>query len=226
MRRLIVLRPEPGASETKSHAEALGLDPVFAVPLFSIEPLGWEAPEPAGFDALLLTSANAIRQGGDQLQKLRGLSAHCVGQATADAARGAGFDIASVGKAGVQRLLGSIESDQRLLHLAGEDRTEIELAKQEITIVPVYRAAELPPPENFDLANGAVVLVHSRRAGARLAQLTEAGALDRSSIAIAAISDSAAAAAGGGWELREAAEKPDERSLLELAHRMCNTAEQ
>ena len=35
-----------------------------------------------------------------------------------------GFDIASVGEAGVDRLLGSIEPGLRLLHVVGEDRKE------------------------------------------------------------------------------------------------------
>lgn len=224
MRRLIVLRPEPGASETKRRAEALGLKTTL-MPLFKIEPVAWEAPDPAGFDALLLTSANAVRHGGDQLHAMRGLKTHCVGQATADAARDAGFDIGSVGKAGVERLLGSIESDERLLHLAGEDKTQIDRPKQAITTVTVYRSAELPAPVNLDQANDAIVLVHSGRAGARFCRLADAAALDRSKIAIAAISELAAVAAGDGWERRESAVRPDERSLLELACAMCNTAE-
>ena len=60
MRRLLVLRPEPGASATAGRARTLGLDPVL-MPLFEIEPIAWTAPDPAGFDALLLTSANAVR---------------------------------------------------------------------------------------------------------------------------------------------------------------------
>jgi len=223
MRRLIVLRPEPGASETKERAEALGLEAVL-MPLFKVEPVAWELPDAGSFDALLFTSANAIRHGGEQLQDLRGLKAHCVGQATADVARGAGFDIASVGKAGVERLLGSLEGDERLLHLAGEDRTDVGHAKQRITPVTVYRSAERAAPANLHLAQGAVALVHSARAGARFGQLVDDAGLDRPKIAIAAISDAAAAGSGEGWERREAAESPEERSLLELARSMCDTA--
>ena len=123
MRRLLVLRPEPGASATVKRACEQGLEAV-AVPLFEVEPMGWQAPEAASFDALLLTSANAIRHGGDDLAKLRGLRVYAVGEATAQAARDAGFDIAATGDAGVDRLLGSIEPDARLLHLCGDDRRE------------------------------------------------------------------------------------------------------
>ena len=123
MRRLIVLRPEPGASATVERARALGLDAV-AIPLFRIEPIAWTAPDAGQFEGLLLTSANAVRHGGDQLEHLRGLPVYAVGEATAEVARAAGFDIASQGEAGVDRLLGSIEPDLKLLHLAGESRRE------------------------------------------------------------------------------------------------------
>ena len=46
MRRLLVLRPEPGASATVERARALGLDAV-AMPLFEVEPVAWDAPDPA-----------------------------------------------------------------------------------------------------------------------------------------------------------------------------------
>ena len=82
MRRLLVLRPEPGASETVRRAHERGLDAV-AIPLFEIETARWEVPEAGGFDGLLLTSANAVRHGGEQLQALRGLPVYAVGQATA-----------------------------------------------------------------------------------------------------------------------------------------------
>ena len=92
MSRVLVLRPEPGASATVEGARRRGLDAV-AVPLFSIDPVAWDPPE-AAFDGLLLTSANAVRCGGEKLQSLRGLPAYTVGEATAEAAREAGFDIA------------------------------------------------------------------------------------------------------------------------------------
>ena len=96
MRRVVVLRPEPGASETVARARKLGLDAV-AIPLFEVEPMDWTAPEAGGFDGLLLTSANAVRHGGEQLQSLRGLPVYVVGKSTGGAAREAGFDVKSVG---------------------------------------------------------------------------------------------------------------------------------
>ena len=69
MRRMIVLRPEPGASTTVANARKLGMDSV-AAPLFEIEPVEWQAPEPTGFDGLLLTSANGGRFSGAQIASL------------------------------------------------------------------------------------------------------------------------------------------------------------
>jgi uroporphyrinogen-III synthase len=216
MRRVLALRPEPGASATVQRARELGLDAV-AIPLFTVEPLEWEAPEPEGFDGLLLTSANAMRHGGEHLTKLRALPVYAVGQATADAARDAGFDVAATGDADIDRLLDSIEADLRLLHPCGADRREPTEPRQGITAIPVYRAKPIDRPD-LAAAKGAVALVHSPRAGRRLAELVR----DRTSIAVAAISTAAAEAVGSGWEKVEAAEQPSDDALLALAARLCN----
>jgi uroporphyrinogen-III synthase len=216
MRRVLVLRPEPGANATVERARKLGLE-ALAVPLFEVEPLDWEAPDAGGFDGLLLTSANAVRHGGKQLRKLRGLAVHAVGAATAEASRELGFDIATTGDAGVDRLLGSIEPDLGLLHLCGEDHRQPQDARQRITSIPVYRATPVERPD-LSGAKGAVALVHSPRAGRRFAELVE----DRGSVAIAAISTAAAEAVGSGWEMVESAEEPNDDALLALAARLCN----
>ena len=219
MRPLLVLRPEPGARATAERARKLGLDPVL-LPLFEVEPIEWAAPDPTAFDALLLTSANAIRMGGSQLERLRGLSVHAVGQATADAAREAGFDVATIGEAGVERLLDSLVPDLKLLHLCGEDRREAD-ARQSITPLAVYRSRALPDV-NVGAAKGAVALIHSPRAGRRFTELVDAAPLDRRTIAIAAISAAAADAVGGGWAAVEISERPADDVLLALAARLCN----
>jgi len=220
MRRLYILRPEPGASETVEQARALGID-ALAMPLFEVEPLEWEAPDSGNFDALLLTSANAVRHGGEQLHGLRGVPVHAVGEATAEAAREAGFDIASTGDTGVERLLASIKTDLRLLHLCGEHRTAVE-AKRHITQIPVYRSAELPVPRNFPAVADQAIAIHSPRAGRRLGELVNEARIARSTVRIAAISQTAASAAGDGWQTCEAAERPDSMSLLALAARLCD----
>jgi uroporphyrinogen-III synthase len=214
MTRVLVLRPEPGASETVTKARNLGLDAV-AVPLFKIEPMVWETPEPGSFDGLLLTSANSIRHGGNQIEQFRGLKVYAVGEATAQAAREAGFDIASTGDAGVDRLLGSIEGDLKLLHLCGDERREPNKPRQPITSMAVYRAVALPAPK---LPGEGLALIHSPRAGRRLAELVE----DRTQMSLAAISGAAAEAAGDGWKSVSVADPPSDDALLALGARLCN----
>ena len=219
MRRLVVLRPDPGASATVERAQAIGLD-AFAMPLFKVEPLDWEAPD-GSFDALLLTSANAVRHGGGGIRRLRRLPVYAVGEATAAAAREAGLRIAASGEGGVVGLLGSIPAEFRLLHLCGEHRIEAQSA-QAITAVPVYRSSALPAPADLRRIEGQVAAVHSPRAGQRLAELAGRAAIDRATVRIAAISAAAAAAAGPGWERCEAADAPVEAALLALAARLCD----
>ena len=220
MRRLVIVRPEPGASATARAAEAIGLEAV-KLPLFKVQPVGWVVPDAAEFDALLLTSANALRHGGPALEGLLGMQAHCVGEATAAAAREAGFRVETVGAAGVDWLLSRLPSDLRLLHLCGEHRREPP-GVQSIVAVPVYRSLELPVPQAIGEAEGAVVCVHSPRAASALARALNGSGLARDSIALAAISEAAAQAAGSGWEAVEAADSPTEARLLAIAARLCN----
>jgi uroporphyrinogen-III synthase len=213
--RVLVLRPEPGASETLRKARERGLD-ALAIPLFEIEPVAWETPDPARFDGLLLTSANALRHGGAGLAGLKSLPVHAVGAATADAAREAGFTIAGIGSGGVAELLDSIPPDLRLLHLCGEDRAQPD-SRRTVTTLVVYRSK---PVEIAGLGEvgGGVALIHSPRAGKRFAEL----ASDRGSFAIAAISRAAADAVGTGWRSVAVAPQPADDALLALAARLCN----
>ena len=217
MTRVIVLRPEPGASATVARARGLGLDAV-SIPLFEVEAVAWEAPDPAAFDALLLTSANAIRLGGPALEVFRALPVHAVGSATAEAARAAGFAIASSGSGPVDKLIEQLEPGLRLLHLSGEDRRIPTRPRQVIEAVPVYRSRAIEPPPSLARTSGALVLVHSPRAGQRFAELIE----DRRRIAIAAISAAAAEAVGSGWVEVHIAAEPGDDALLALAARLCN----
>ena len=216
MRRVLVLRPEPDASATVERARERGLDAV-AVPLFEVEPIDWDAPEPASIDGVLLTSANAVRHGGEQLRRFRGLKTYAVGDATAAAAKDAGFDLAAIGDSGVDRLLGSIGADLTLFHPSGEDRREPEKARQKITAVAVYRAWPINAP-GLSASPGSVALIHSPRAGRRFAELVS----DRGGISVAAISDAAAESVGDRWQAVEAADQPCEDALLALAARLCD----
>ena len=218
MATLLVLRPEPAASATVAKAREQGLE-ALALPLFKLEPVAWEAPDPGGFDGLLLTSANAVACAGEQVAKLRGLKVYAVGEATAGAARDAGFDVASTGDSGIDRLLGSIEPVLKLLQLAGEDRRAPDNARQSITPIVVYRSRTVEPP-HIPGGSEAIALIHSPRAGRQFAELVH----ERRDISIVAISQAAADAAGEGWKSVDIAERPSDDALLALAARLCNNS--
>ncbi|MBN9252948.1 MAG: uroporphyrinogen-III synthase, partial [Mesorhizobium sp.] len=92
MRRVLITRPEPGASHTARKLAELGFEPVL-LPLSDTIPL---FPEPSAVPsdaaAVAITSANAIRHAApDLLSALSSLPCHAVGTKTAQAARSAGF---------------------------------------------------------------------------------------------------------------------------------------
>ena len=118
-RLLAVLRPEPGNAATAARIEALGLRAI-RLPLFAVRALDWIRPDPATHDALVLTSANAIRFGGAGLAVIRHLPVLAVGPKTAEIARAAGFDVMAVGDGDAAALIALAEARgiDRALHLA------------------------------------------------------------------------------------------------------------
>ena len=213
---ILILRPRPGAEETARRCAALAL-PCRIVPLFAIAPLEWSAPPTDRFDALLLTSANAMRHAGVGLAALAALPCWCVGTATADAARQAGLTVARTGASGVQALVDEAPP-ARLLWLAGDMPSPLTLPPGgAVTAVPVYRAAPLPVAPDA-LAEGEVALLHSPRAAARLAAI----APDRGALALVAISEAAARAAGPGWRTVRIAARPDDSEMVAIAAELCH----
>ena len=209
----MVLRPEPGAAQTAARLTALGV-PVRRQPLFAVRPVTWHAPDPDRFDALLLTSANAVRHAGPELQRLRALPVLAVGAATAAVASAAGLTVELIGNADAAALVerGRAAGFARLLHLAGRERTQTGAA-----VVTVYGSD--PAPIDAATARGwadQVALRHSPRAARRFAALADAHGVDRTRIAVAALSAAVADAAGDGWGLRVAADRPADAALVAL----------
>ena len=202
---LAVLRPEPGNAATARRIEALG-HIALRLPLFEVRPLVWDMPDLAGVDALLVTSANAIRHGGPGLAALRHLPVVAVGAATARAAEAAGFDVKLTGAGGVAEVLRDA-GDLRLLHLAGRDRVQ----ETGLPTLAVYASEPLPIGPT-PLA-GTIALIHSPRAGVRLAEIMPV----RRHTAIAALSAAVLAAAGIGWRSVAVAERPTDEALIAAA---------
>lgn len=224
---LVILRPEPGASRTAAAAAAMGLQPV-AAPIFRLEPLPWRVPAHA-FDAVVMTSGNAARLGGAGIAAFTALPCYAVGDTTATEARKAGFSDVRTGASDGAALVRQIEADgiTCALHLCGREHKCLEAIAVTILSQPVYAAEAndvLSGQAITALAAGkALVLIHSPRAGALFAVLSDRSGVPRDHVRIAAISRAAADAAGPGWQAIGIAAKPRDEALLELAVKLCKT---
>jgi uroporphyrinogen-III synthase len=218
----LILRPEPGAAATFERATAAGFQAV-ASPIFVVQAVQWAAPDAVAHDALMLTSANAVRQAGPALARYRHLPAFAVGEATAAAAIEAGFADVRAGSQDVTTLVERMarEGVSRPLHLAGREyRAPVE-APFPIVRRIVYAAdavAELPSAARAALQGGAVALLHSPRAARTFADLLAQAGIDPSTLLVAAISP---AAAIGPWKAAAIAEAPNDGALLAAAARLC-----
>lgn len=126
-RRVLVTRSRGAAAATARRIATLGHDPVI-LPLSRIVALA--CPVPAGssrFDAVAVTSANALRHAGAALlDRLAGLPCIAVGAATARAAREAGFADVSNADGDVSDVLvlmqGSLPQGARIAYPCGRVR--------------------------------------------------------------------------------------------------------
>ncbi|KXF79326.1 hypothetical protein ATN84_06325 [Paramesorhizobium deserti] len=123
--RVLVTRPEPGASHTARRLEELGFSPV-VLPLSETVPLATTVP-PGGYDAVAVTSVNALRHADPALlASLVHLRAFAVGEKTAAAAKAAGFaDVTAAGGDGealAATLSSALRPGAHVLYLAGKVR--------------------------------------------------------------------------------------------------------
>ena len=215
-RAVAVLRPEPGNAVTAERVEARGLAAI-RLPLFGVRALDWPPPDPADFDALFLTSANAVRLAGPGLAMLRDLPVHAVGEATAAAAQGAGFDVVAIGDSNAAALVDAAAARgvKRALLVSGRERV-LDEGIIVARAIAVYAADALPAPDVTPLA-GCVALLHSPRTAQRLGALLDGAGIPRAGVRIAALSAAVAAAAGTGWDRVVAAPTPNDIALLDVA---------
>ena len=184
--RVLVTRPEPGAAATARRLEACGFVPLL-LPLSRIEALPVEASGiPADVAAVAVTSANALRHlPGDVAAALADRPCFCVGDATAEAARSAGFSRVVTGPGDAGTLAATIAQagiSGPLLYLAGRlRRPDLEdslvAAGIAVTALDVYDTLPLRHPiaTVAALFGGRPVeaaLVYSSVAAEALAELT------------------------------------------------------
>lgn len=222
MLRVAITRMQPEADRTAQHVRALGAEPVVA-PLLTFAPRAFDG-NVAGVQALLFTSANGVRAFA-AASGARAPAVLTVGDATAEAARHAGFtDVRSAnGDVAALATFAQAQLDPKagaLLYISGADiaRDLIAMLGQtgftaERRIAYEARAvSEAPAAFSTKLD---LVLFHSARAASVFVALGAPGAAQLTAACLSqTVADAAAQAA---WKRLIVAPAPREEALLHAA---------
>lgn len=231
-RRVLVTRPDPGATRTARRLETLGFEPVL-LPLSETRPLPVARDiVPINATAVAVTSSNALRHAPSGLvERLSHLTCHAVGAKTADSARQAGFASVREGPGDAVALADQVARElgkATLAYLCGRVRMpeferRLEVGGVRVVSIETYDTVALAPdPELVRHRLGGqpveAVLVYSARAAAAYGELLAAHAevdmLMRSARCLC-MSGRIAAAMGEGLNI-EVALDPNEDALLAL----------
>ncbi|GLQ81757.1 uroporphyrinogen III methyltransferase [Mesorhizobium huakuii] len=233
MPRVLVTRPEPGASRTARRLQETGIQPV-VLPLTETVAL----PADPGFVtgdaiAVAVTSANAVRHASSEvIAALASLPCHAVGAKTAEAARKRGFSSVIEGPGDAEALADSIAAafpGKAITYLCGRVRfpvfeQRLEAADVRVRAVETYDTLPVPYSDGTILAQLScqpvdAVLLYSAKAAAAMQALTKRPALHQAFEKARFLALSARIAAafddGAGKAIRIAA-RPDEEALLAL----------
>ncbi|MDR3471837.1 MAG: uroporphyrinogen-III synthase [Devosia sp.] len=233
MARLLVTRAEPDAHETLARLAALGIEGVVA-PLLEYAPLHTGLPDAAGFAAVALTSANALRalEERQALAPFRRLKLFAVGDRTAEAARAYGFTDVVCSGGTLRQLVEEIAAAglagpvfyPTARHQSGDLAQELAPAGIMVVGARVYEmraAAALPPDVLSDLGANRFdgVLFYSRRTAETFIGLTRT--LDRphrSRLGVLCLSEQVAEPLVEAHFVRVGlAEHPSEEAMMTLA---------
>jgi len=235
--RVLVTRPAEAAARTAARLKRAGHQPV-RLALSASRDSGVELPR-GRFDGMVMTSAAAARvlEARGVPDTLARLPVHCVGAATAAAARRAGLIHAEKGPGTAAGLAAALAQHfggrgQRLLYPAGEDRAfdmaaALATSGIEVGTVPIYRV-ELHDPGAAKLAAalaqcaGGAAFLYSPRTAAHLFTLAERHGQGNgmAGLTFMAISENVAAAIPGRRNFSVlVAESPDEDGLMDLLSR-------
>jgi uroporphyrinogen-III synthase len=233
--RALVTRPREEAAGLAAALAGRGIEAVLA-PLIEVAVHAGPAPDLAGAQAILCTSANGVRALAG-LSPEREVPLFAVGERTAARARGAGFarvesaggNVADLARLAVARL---DPAAGRLVHVAGSvvagdlagDLRDRGFTVERLMLYEARPAAALDAAATSALAAGAVdfALFFSPRTAALFAELAARAGLLPALRRVTAISISAAAdaALGGHFGARHIAERPDQTSLLLVLDRL------
>lgn len=231
MVRMLVTRPEPDASETAARLNALDIETVIE-PLLIAETLQTTLPDAAGFAALAVTSASALRALHDRgdLPRLLKLPLYAVGDRTAGAARRFGFAEVHSARGNFDDLVGLLARagiDGPILYPAARHQAGDlgkALAPHGIMVIttPVYAmrpAGALSPTTRASLDTGdiAAALFYSRRTAETFADLAS-GLGDRARLSVLCLSEAVAEPLVAAHFVRVSlADHPSEEAMMGLA---------
>lgn len=223
---VLVTRPEPDAAALAGRLAARGWRPVLC-PLLEFAALPAEV-DAEGVAALIFTSANGVRAAPAD-PALRRLPVWAVGEATAEAARAAGFGPVRAGPSDAAALAAEIAraegaSGRLFLHLRGRHASggladalaAAGLRLREVEVYEMRAARRLSPAAEDALGARRIVAVPvwSPRTAKVFAALA-GGRYDLSGAVAVAISDAAAAPLGGlGFRSVRTVANPDRREML------------
>ena len=218
IRRVWITRAQPGAARTAARLTALGFTPLVA-PLLAIRPLpdaSSQTPDLTTVAALAFTSPNGVAAFAALTPDLRDRPVFAVGDATAEAARDAGFTDARSAAGDIHALTALIKASpiHGLILAPGAREPAGDLPALlpgcQIQRLPVYAAEETGavPPADFD-----AVLLHSPRAARALAACLNPDAA-RNRLVVCISPAAAVPLQGLSFTEIHTAEAPDEASML------------
>jgi uroporphyrinogen-III synthase len=227
---LLITRPEEDARLFAEEAEAIGFAPVFE-PLLRIEPLQTPQLPDSVVQAVLFTSANGVRAFINAYGQL-GCPAYAVGDATARAARDAGF--APVRSAGgdAHALAALVQAKLEpsaglLIHAAGQSvagnlQGVLKDAGFSVARLPLYRAKKarsltqslMARVTNGEIDHAAFFSPRTAAAFVRLAQSAGIGDKMRATAATALSANVAIELRVLPWRSIDTASEPTQKALL------------
>jgi uroporphyrinogen-III synthase len=203
--KVVVTRPAAKAEPLATRLEALGHEVVHC-PLIRIESLGDDPVDPAGYDWVVVTSANGA---AELARRLTGTPRRiaAIGRGTAAALQEHGLQADLVPAVATQEGLLEELPEGRVLLVAAEGARRLLVDERNADFVAVYRTVELRPPAP---PKGDLVLLAS-------ASAARAFAATGARIPVVAIGPQTAAAARElGLSVAAVAESHDVEGLLEV----------
>ncbi len=227
MARVLVTRPEPGATHTLNAILNRGIEAT-AIPLTEIQPLAFDVPV-SDFDAFIITSQNAVRYGAELLALYVAKPVFVVGKRSAETFKG--HKIAAWAETALDLLPAIIsQTPKNLLYICGKTRRPdleigLKAAGIHVKAVEVYRAK---PAENttqkleafFASTQNAIVLLHAPSAAELFVSALKGQKIPETARFLC-MSAAIAVQLPSLWQNRVSfADKPDEAAMINQLDKM------